>query len=279
MIAICYVLIKTYAIPNYKTDAHIRDDGKLHMVRTNSRKYILPFMNDNDVTSKKDPIIQQIFDRIELITGVPQFHIEIPLQFDKFVFDQFQDAQLHGVQQSMAEEAMKNFFHENNVKIDKNPGMNPRILGLSIFLNDDFLGGDIAFPNLQKVQIKPKLGRGVLYPCLLSLDEWEKSVEDLSSASSTSDLDKSKKKRKVIIKNEDVDGKSWNHLALNEDELLKATKSDKDNNVVPHVDLPVDKQHLRRLDTTIMSHMKVKGGVKYTLNIFLRLDPYLSQNQ
>ena len=199
------------------------------------------------------------------------------MQFDKFTNDQFQEAQFHGVQQSMAENAIENFLYESKIKIERKPGINPRFLGLSIFLNDDFMGGDVSFPKLSKVRIKTKLGLAILYPCLLSLNEWEKSMEDhLSSSSTNSDMKESTNLRQVLVKNEKLQGKTWDQIALEADELLKIDENGKDDG--HNVNIPEDKDHLRRLDTTIISHLKVKRGVKYTLNIFLRLDPYLSQN-
>lgn len=116
-------------------DARLLPNGKLHLIRMSSRSFLQPHDHKNkqpngtqqqqssqhatdDDLRVNHPTLERIFDRIELVTGVPRSHIETPIQFDKFVTGQFHEGQTHFTHRTMVEKTLKAQTHDSEENID-----------------------------------------------------------------------------------------------------------------------------------------------------------------
>ena len=195
----------------------------------------------------------------------------------------------------MAEETLKNFPFAKELNLggkeykragsststtfsfaDESKNKNPRILGLTVFLNDDDLsGGDILFPQLPDIRIKPKTGRAVLYPMLSSLDEVGATSDALTTPSSPPSEEKMVT-MKMVMEGDEMRDKSWDDVALIAGAAFSSVNADVDQ---PSITSPSyeENDNVVGSDVTMMAHMKVKSGVKYVISFYLRLNAYLDE--
>lgn len=307
------------------TDARLLPEKKLHILRTSSRTFLQPSTTDGRVgwshgpssSSVANPPLERILDRIELVTGVPRSHIEAPIQFDKFVQGQFHEGQPHSTHRTMAEETLRGSRpagqpRPNDGNADGSGGdnqdeqqarRNPRILGLTIFLNDAATSGphldgngDVVFPHLNNIRTSPKTGRALLYPTVLSLEPQPGATssgddggdrERSSDGGSRGDDQRTGSSVRMMVlegvqENDEIrvdDAGVWQEVPEEadpprarggiegsaEDENASSSEDGTPGAVIGGL-----KEDVR----TILAHTAVKTGVKYTVTFFLRHRPY-----
>ncbi|KAL7573479.1 hypothetical protein ACA910_013793 [Epithemia clementina (nom. ined.)] len=105
---------------------------------------------------KNDPIVRNVWGRIEALTGIPQENSEL-LQLLKYEEGQFY------------------FTHHDYLEHEQHTIQGPRILTVFIYLNDVEEGGVTRFDWFgdADVKVEPKLGRVVLWPSVLDEDPSE----------------------------------------------------------------------------------------------------------
>ena len=107
-------------------------------------------------TCFEDPAVQQVFDRLEWLTGIPRNHSE-QLQLLKYEPNQFYTK------------------HHDYLDHHLNQPQSVRILTVFFYLNDVLSGGETQFPSLN-LSVVPKRGRAVLWPSVLNEDPVAKDV-------------------------------------------------------------------------------------------------------
>lgn len=97
----------------------------------------------------ESPITQNILDRISKLVSVPEDNFEY-IQLLQYEVGQFY------------------LQHHDYIPHHRRRQCGPRILTFFMYLNDVAEGGETRFPMLNNITVKPKKGRAVLWPSVLS---------------------------------------------------------------------------------------------------------------
>jgi prolyl 4-hydroxylase len=97
-----------------------------------------------------EDIPQLVHDRIAKITGVPVGNSE-------------------DFQMTQHEQGQFDNLHHDFVEMHRDLRCGPRLLTFQLYLSDDVEGGETTFPHWQ-IAVKPKAGRALLWPNVLSSD-------------------------------------------------------------------------------------------------------------
>jgi prolyl 4-hydroxylase len=123
----------------------IFEDGSFEKRVSKGRTSTNAWCNDDECL--EDETANNIYERIENLTGIPMDNYEY------FQLLKYEEGQFYEV-------------HHDYIDHEVHRRQGPRILTLFLYLNDVEEGGETDFPKLH-LAVKPKLGRAVMWPSVL----------------------------------------------------------------------------------------------------------------
>ena len=174
-------------------------------VRHSSRLYMNPAMNTED-GKRFAPAIERLLEKLQLLVGAPRDHIEMPLIFEKFSVGEYRNATSFFKDSILTSEGqmfytstvedMDEYILPNTLTRTKSRPdtmINPRVFGVTLFLNDVEEGGEVSFPfletnNAPHVQ-DVSVGKAIIFPTVFSMNgQWNISEDESLDKNYNNDL-------------------------------------------------------------------------------------------
>jgi hypothetical protein len=158
-----------------------KDEASDKVIRNSSSMALHPTLKSGN-SVQFAPSIEMLLEKLALVVGIPFSHIETPLGIEKFMPGEFRSPMSHFKDAIRNTEARTYFqssvkpleeYANTTFTGDSEPLImeNARVFGAIIFLSDVEDGGSIYFPNMaNSMQVKPEIGKVVLFPAVVSLN-------------------------------------------------------------------------------------------------------------
>lgn len=172
-------------------------------VRHSSRLYMYPAMNTED-GKRFAPAIERLLEKMQLLVGAPRDHIEMPLIFEKFSVGEYRNATSFFKDSILTSEGQTYYkstvedtdeYKLPNTLRERSPDtmINPRVFGVTLFLNDVEEGGEVSFPFLQTNNAPHvqdvSVGKAIIFPTVLSMNgQWNISKDESLDKNYNDDL-------------------------------------------------------------------------------------------